>query len=54
MIVLLLDECCMDHFAGGVLRLTEKNRMELVQKQPLENKENTLVMMVVLALGSQQ
>lgn len=34
-----LDECCMVRFARGALQLTEKNRMELVQKQLLETKK---------------
>lgn len=29
----VLDECCTVHFAGGAVQLTEKNRVELVQKQ---------------------
>ena len=35
----VLDECCMVRFAGGDLRLTEKNRMKLVQKQLQETKK---------------
>lgn len=47
-----VDECCVVCFSIGAVQLTEKNRVELVEKTPLKETENTLAVMVVLALGS--